>query len=162
MQSKTSWMFSSVIALVLLFSLLGVIGSAPLWARYPDGEKASFRAGQRAPGSTTSGSLLWHIERVDAPKSFSEMGSRSLALDASGHPHIAYGQDHLYYAWYDGGAWHLETVDAAGGVGWYTSLALDAAGHPHISYYDSTNADLKYAWGEWPYCIHLPVVSRGF
>jgi hypothetical protein len=63
----------------------------------------------------------------------------NLRLDATGHPHIAYRADHLYYAW------HLETVDSAGGVGEYPSLALDASGHPHIGYYDWTNGNLKYA-----------------
>ena len=69
--------------------------------------------------------LLWHIERVDAPKWFEKMTDRSLALDASGHPHIAYGADHLYYAWHDGTSWHLETVDSSCGVGRYAALALD-------------------------------------
>jgi hypothetical protein len=32
------------------------------------------------------------------------MQPRSLALDAGGHPHIAYGGDALYHAWHDGDA----------------------------------------------------------
>ena len=87
----------------------------------------------------------WVIERPDAPHLYRDMGPRSLALDAAGYPHIAYGADSLYYAWHDGTAWHIETADTAGGVGRYTSLALDGAGRPHISYYDSLNGDLKYA-----------------
>jgi len=39
--------------------------------------------------------------------------------------------------------WHVETVDATGNVGQYTSLVVDANGSPHISYYGSS--DLKYA-----------------
>ncbi len=73
------------------------------------------------------------------------MGDRSLRVDAAGRPHIAYGGDHLYYAWHDGTAWHFETADAAPGVGQYASLALDGAGQPHIAYYDSVARDLRYA-----------------
>ena len=79
-------------------------------------------------------------------KYFLNMGSRSLQLDADGHPHIAYGARHLYYAWHDGTTWHTETVDSAEQVGEYASLALDVSGHPHISYYDRGNTDLKYAY----------------
>ena len=91
-------------------------------------------------------SLGWAIECVDCPKYFEEMSDRSLRLDAAGYPHIAYGSDHLYYAWHDGATWHLETVDEAPGVGSYASLALDGGGYPHISYYDTTNGDLRYAY----------------
>jgi hypothetical protein len=88
----------------------------------------------------------WAIERVDAPKAFYAMTDRSLRLDAAGHPHIAYGDDNLYYARHDGATWHRETVDDAFGVGSHASLALDEAGYPHISYYDDINEDLKVAY----------------
>jgi hypothetical protein len=70
---------------------------------------------------------------VDCPRYFSSMTRRSLRLDDDGHPHIAYGGDGLYYAWYDGAEWQHETVDSSPRVGLYTSLALDAAGYPHKS-----------------------------
>lgn len=73
------------------------------------------------------------------------VGDHSLRLDAEGHPHIAYGDWHLYYASYDGQGWHIETVDEAEGVGGQVSLALDADGQPHISYQDYVNDTLKYA-----------------
>ena len=92
----------------------------------------------------------WVIEFVDG-KCFSKMTDRSLRLDAQGHPHIAYGKDHLYYAWHDGISWHYETVDQSGPVGMHASLALDGSGYPHISYChsDSTYSyceSLKYAY----------------
>jgi len=87
----------------------------------------------------------WAIECVDCPKWFQDMTGRSLALDDSGHPHVAYGGDHLYYAWHDGTAWHYELADGSAGVGRFASLALDGSGQPHVSYYDDTNDTLKYA-----------------
>ena len=53
----------------------------------------------------------WTIECVDCPKYFETLTDRSLRLDSAGHPAIAYGGDHLYYAWNDGSTWHLTTVD---------------------------------------------------
>ena len=53
----------------------------------------------------------WVIECVDCPKHFDAMTDRSLRLDSDGNPHIAYGGDHLYYAWYDGAEWQYETAD---------------------------------------------------
>jgi hypothetical protein len=94
----------------------------------------------------------WSIECVDCPKSFIYTSDRTLKIDAQGHTHVAYGGDHLYYAWNDGSQWHYETVDPARGTGDHASLGLDSNGYPHISYYDSVNTALKYAYqddGGW-------------
>jgi hypothetical protein len=101
---------------------------------------------QPARGDCAPNAGDWTIERPDAPKDFGAQGNRTLALDAAGLPHIVYGGDHLYYAWYDGTLWHREMVDPAIGVGDYASLALDADGHPHVSYYDDLKDDVKYAY----------------
>ncbi len=92
------------------------------------------------------GQYVWSVQRVDAPQFFYNMTDRMLRLDSNGNPHIAFGADHLYYAWYSSGIWHQETVDDQIGVGQYASLALDSSNHPHISYYDSRNGALKYAY----------------
>jgi hypothetical protein len=70
-------------------------------------------------------------------------------LDSSDYPHISYRDEPgymLHYARWNGSNWHVETVDADGSVGDYSSIALDSLGYPHISYYDYQNKDLKYAY----------------
>jgi hypothetical protein len=102
--------------------------------------------------------LDWDIDVVDDGKQFSWMTDRSLRLDAAGHSHIAYGGDHLYYAWDDGPAWQYEVADSSVGVGEDASLVLDGWGLPHISYYDRTNQDLKYAYRDAS-CWHIETVD---
>jgi hypothetical protein len=99
-------------------------------------------------GTSRGPHVAWQFSRVEAPKNFSYWGKQPLAVDAAGHPHIAYGSDFLYYAWHDGTAWRYETVDDDGPTGRNPSLALDAAGRPHIVYSAGSWPDrvLKYAW----------------
>ncbi len=87
----------------------------------------------------------WSIECADCPHQFVESTDRMLRLDSQGLPHLAYGRDHLYYAWYDGAEWHGEIADPAPYVGTHASLTLDEAGNPSISYFDALNRTLKYA-----------------
>jgi hypothetical protein len=95
--------------------------------------------------ATQPADLLWKTECVDCQKRISAMRDRSLRLDAADHPHLVYGEDHLYYAWFDGIAWHFETADTSPSVGSNASLALDGRGHPHIAYMDTANSLVKYA-----------------
>ncbi|MFO7873791.1 MAG: dockerin type I domain-containing protein [Bacteroidales bacterium] len=111
---------------------------------HPDGGGDSYWTARSPEMHKQAG---WTIERVHSGKFFNYMGDRSLALDADGNPHIAYGGKHLYYALYDGTEWHIDTVDDSWDVGYCTSLAFDSGGYPHISYYDrDPNGNLKYAY----------------
>lgn len=87
----------------------------------------------------------WLIECIICPKPFWSMTDRSLRVDRQGYPHIAYGGDQLYYAWFDGTVWHDETVVDYPGVGSYPSLALDSQDRPHISFFDEANEVVRYA-----------------
>lgn len=93
-----------------------------------------------------SSNLNWNIYTVDAPKYFENMTDRSLVYDSGGRPHVVYGGDHLYYAWYDGSTWVKLTIDTNSQVGEYASIALDNDNNPRIAYYDSANRSLKFAY----------------
>jgi hypothetical protein len=88
----------------------------------------------------------WETETVEQGKQFTDMTHRCMQLDSNGNPHIAYGEEMLYYAHCDGILWHYEAVDDSPGVGTHASMALDGETFPHIAYYDDTNSALKYAW----------------
>ncbi len=121
----------SILRIILVF----VLGVAAFGLHLP-----------RAAAQPDAPEQPWQITCVDCPKWFGELTDRGLRLDAAGHPHIAYGGDHLYYATHGGSAWRYETVDASSAVGSSASLALDGAGRPAISYYDANNQELKFAY----------------
>ena len=75
----------------------------------------------------------------------------SLVLDANGFPVISYRDvtnndlklAHCNDANCAGNDESIQTVDAAGNVGSFSSVILDTSGFPIISYWDVTNRDLK-------------------
>jgi len=91
------------------------------------------------------GAAPWYIQTVD-DRSYVG-GHTSMALDADGHPHVAYVELDvgLKYAAWNGARWHIQTVDTGDELGYDCCLALDADGRPHVSYWDGANGDLKYA-----------------
>src|SRR4030042_266363 len=89
-------------------------------------------------------SAAWTIEPVDSPKLFSHSYQRAIAVEkTTNYPHIAYGGDNLYHAYFDGTDWKYETVDNSVGAGWATSIAIGPNNKVYIGYYG--NGDLKYA-----------------
>ena len=75
----------------------------------------------------------------------------SLAVDPAGNPALTYFDNNtaqLIYASRVDGVWSLETVDADGDTGRYSSLAFDADGTPHVTYYKTESASsgtVRYA-----------------
>ncbi len=86
----------------------------------------------------------WTTEAVDAPKYFAGQSLRAITLDSHGNPHIVYGGDNLYHAYYKRGKWRYETVDSSPGVGKSVEIAIDSMDRVHISYLNF-HGDLKYA-----------------
>lgn len=82
---------------------------------------------------------------VAAQNAYAITGHQSLALDSLGRPHVAYGGNGLFYAWFDGATWQATLVEAGAGVGEYVALALDTSGDPHISYTWGSGDQLRYA-----------------
>jgi hypothetical protein len=151
MNRQSGFIVVSLVALLVPL-LVGIVAPAPssaqqLTARPPAGLAAAPTA------------LTWNVETVDQAKLFRSMGDRHLALDAAGHPHVAYGDDNLFYAWYDGAAWHYETVHVAEDVGEHAALRLDAQGRAHIAYYDRWMGQLRYAFRAGPDDWQLQIVD---
>jgi hypothetical protein len=148
--------YQSVRWLSLCFAALVLFVAVPVVrvAEPPGGVIPATSVAQSTPSE-------WYVECVDCPKDFAQMTDRNLRLDGAGHPHLAYGGDHLYYAWHNGAWWNYETVDAAPNVGLDASLVLDALAYPHISYYDAYHDDLKYAWYDGSTWHNEAVESKG-
>ena len=99
----------------------------------------------------------WTIESVVDLRFFYEMTDHSLAkFEDTGadktYLHLAYGGDHLYYAYFNGTSWSTEEVDLNPSVGSFASIAVDSENNPHIAYYDAEHGNLKYAtkwFGTW-------------
>lgn len=76
----------------------------------------------------------------------------SIAIDASGCPHIVYGASgmasRLMHATNAGGTWATEVIHegTGGDAGYANSVAIQpVTGRIHVAYYDAMNQDLRYA-----------------
>jgi hypothetical protein len=136
---RNLWIFGGAVVLLLVWGML-----AEPAASAPDIESSGL-APVEAVDPLDDPNWEWAEDVVDPSKQFGPLTDRSLALDSAGRAHVAYGQDHLYYAAYDNGLWRFHVVDWGEGVGQYAALALDGDNLPHISYYDETHGDLRYA-----------------
>ena len=115
-----------------------------------------------AAASDPGDAFNWWIVHADAPLTFNNMTPHSMGITSNGVIHVVYGGDHLYHAWKARGAWYLETVDPAWGVGSFAALAIDSAGNLHVSYIDTAANRLKYAtnrYGSWQ--VETPRIADG-
>lgn len=76
----------------------------------------------------------WVTEAIANFKLFSPRG---ITVDSNGHPHIIYGGNRLYHAYFDENSWHYEIIDSLPGGVIYNpgAIAIDASGNLHISFY---------------------------
>ncbi|MEO0127840.1 MAG: FlgD immunoglobulin-like domain containing protein [candidate division WOR-3 bacterium] len=89
----------------------------------------------------------WEISTVD---NSADVGYfTGIDFDNLNRPHISYydnSNGDLKYAYWNGTTWVIQTIDAGGNVGKWTSIAVNRANNNvHISYCDDGNRDLKYA-----------------
>ena len=82
----------------------------------------------------------WRIEVIDATTNVCNFSQRAIAIDSSNRPHIAYGNDYLSHAYFDGTQWQYEVVDNSAGTAMFASIAVDSNNMAHISYYDCNNS----------------------
>lgn len=156
-RGESGWEHNTVTGLTLVSSVLSAIsmaidGTETLHISFVDQVEGVF-VQMYAIGSGSS----WTIEEVGTG------GDGSLALDASGAPHIAYSgpvgplANRLKYSRRVAGLWTIEPVDStvAGTSsisGLWPSLSLDASGNPHIGFSSSLGNTKDYAWkagGRW-------------
>src|SRR4030095_135274 len=85
----------------------------------------------------TRNGATWTSELVDSQASGSTGLAPSVAVDASGIPHISYFDQaniDLKYARKNGANWSVETVDATGNTGNFSEIMIQPSGQPAIAY----------------------------
>lgn len=83
----------------------------------------------------------WYFEDIDTSGDI--QGAASVAVDASGVPHVSYRRTAgIWHADRSAGSWQRRQID---GAGLATSLAIDGKGRPHVSYYRTLDNTLCYA-----------------
>ncbi len=104
----------------------------------------------------------FQVEVVDSSVDVGQQAS--IAIDSSGHIHIAYYDalhGDLKYATNMSGGWTSETVVSDGDVGTETAIFTDSDDVPYILYLDDTNNKLMFISGtmSWPMYWETPEIA---
>jgi len=82
---------------------------------------------------SASAETAWITESIDSPHYITLVDERSLCIDSTERPHLAYGgRDGFYYAWFDDEGWRIERVSQTYGEYVTTSLVLSPEDAPRI------------------------------
>jgi hypothetical protein len=100
---------------------------------------------------------FWALTTVDHTLGTGKFNS--IAVDSSGHPHIAYATVNyenasLRYGYWNGESWKTQIVEGGRepAPSWSVSMVLDKDNNPHVTYTDVSHLLVKYATkrdGQW-------------
>lgn len=93
-----------------------------------------------------TGRAGWEVSRVVDGVDMHSMAARSVALDATGEPVVAFTGDHLYVTQYAHGTWQTEIVDEASLSPGRPALQLGPLDMVRLAYVDAGSGMLKYAY----------------
>jgi hypothetical protein len=99
---------------------------------------SAVNANPTIPTEPNSPYHLWKYKPIDQSKKFSALNEHSLKLDSNDHPHLTYGGNQLFYAWFDSAAWQYEIVDSSANSGLDASLLLDQNDFVYIGYLNTS------------------------
>lgn len=86
---------------------------------------------------------VWESEILAIGVHIHTLGAPALALDPAGRPHIVFGSNALFHAWFDGVVWQREIVDDLRSTISEAVLAIDGAGRIHIADIDQGRASIR-------------------
>ena len=98
---------------------------------------------------------VWDSETLVYGLHVYSLGAPALALDPAGRPHVAFGSNVLYHAWFDGADWQRERVAGLRRIESRAVMAIDGAGRIFIVAIDGERAilftrDLGGLWQSTP------------
>jgi hypothetical protein len=123
-----------------------------LWVFYRDSTAGNLRVGRR-----TDRWRFFTLDGAGGPNGRvdANVGSYVAAARYGGALHVFYSNDgtgDLRHGWYDGAAWHFQTLDGGGGLGGRLDAAVGSGistttfgGALYVSYVDRTHIDVRLA-----------------